>query len=196
MPVGEFMVTFLLVFTGLETAVNSVFDYLSMAYFAVGLNVLLSYRCYANALLGEFMMTFSRSGCRNVDQWTQEGHLPGHVGLLGRTIGQHCSGSWWIHDVRSLKGTVHGACFRGFSSEHLSREKCRGTVLVCDLARHCCVHGEILLQWPVLLPEHTMNIYLYSFLADRVVRIGVHISRCRLSWFALFLFGRRPHLVT
>ena len=100
--VGEFMMIFLLVFTRLETAVNSVFDYSSMAYFAIGLTVFLSYRCYANAWLGEFTMTFSRSGCRNVDHWTQEGHLPGHVGLLGRTIGQHCSGSWWIHDVRSL----------------------------------------------------------------------------------------------
>ena len=188
--------TFLLVFTGLETAVNSVFDFSSMAYFASGLTVFLSYRCYANALLGEFMMTFSRSGCRNVDHWTKEGHLPGHVGLLGRTIGQHCSGSWWIHDVRSLKGTVHGACFRGFSSEHLSRENVAGRFW-CVTSHAIVVFMEKFLpQWPVLLPMHTMNIYSYSFLAFRVVRIGVHISSCRLSWFALFLFGRRPHLVT
>ena len=39
--VGEFMMTFLLVFSGLETAVNSDFDHLSKACFAIGLTVFL-----------------------------------------------------------------------------------------------------------------------------------------------------------
>ena len=44
--VGEFMMTFLLVFSGLETAVNSDFDHLSMACFAIGLTVFLGYSLY------------------------------------------------------------------------------------------------------------------------------------------------------
>ena len=47
-------------------------------------------------------------------------------------------------------------------------------------------------QWPELPPVHNMNICLSSFLPVRVFRIGVHISRCRLSWFVLFSLGRRP----
>jgi len=41
--VGEFMMTFLLVFTVLQTAVNSDFDYSSMACFAIGLAVFLGH---------------------------------------------------------------------------------------------------------------------------------------------------------
>ena len=41
--VGEFMMTFLLIFTVLQTAVNSDFDYSSMACFVIGLAVFLGH---------------------------------------------------------------------------------------------------------------------------------------------------------
>ena len=72
--VGEFMFTFLLVFTVFQTAANSDFDYLSVASFVIGLAVF-----PASDLI-------SRSSCRGVVHWRQEGHLPAHVGLRVWTI--------------------------------------------------------------------------------------------------------------
>ena len=100
--VGEFMFTFLFIFTVFQTAVYS--DCSSMASFAIGLAVFPAHALLIPLKVLHQSHLISRSSCRGVVHRTQEGHLPAHVGLLVWTISRRRSCSLIV--VRSLKGSV------------------------------------------------------------------------------------------
>ena len=110
--VGEFMLTFLLLFSVLHTAANPDFDFSSLACFAIGLAVFLCPSSSFRLLVLHLSDQFLRSSCRAVDLWTQEGHLSAHVRFMVWTIGR-CS-----QVVRSLRGSVHRALFVSAWSSH------------------------------------------------------------------------------
>ena len=94
--VGEFMFTFLLVFTVLQMAVNSDFDFSSMASFAIGLAVFPAHSLFipidgAPSIRPD--LTFQLSGLGSPGA---KGHLSAHVGLLVWALGRCCTCSFCI----------------------------------------------------------------------------------------------------
>ena len=89
--VGEFMFTFLHVFTAFQTAVNSDFDFASMASFAIGLAVFPGH----SLLIPIDGAPSIRCGLTIQLSWLgssgAKGHLSAHVGLLVWAFGRCCS---------------------------------------------------------------------------------------------------------